>query len=439
MSDHRLLLKFDIDVSTMAVPRVDSPKLHPLEYQQLLEDTDSLLQSLYSVTSPSTNAAQNKKTATEIAKTKADKRRDSYRQRIKVERETLRFQKAELSRKLALLKKQRIEQKAPTILGNSLNAIAWKTIAMRQYEARREAEALRKALRAEVTRRALVIRDIQGVMRKRSRGAHKEVDDLLEAVETKPRSSTRDGTLFNAYFASLETLYGKLDEVFEEAGINSRPASGKMLGGEPARKMHGETPYLENIGVTKVPFNYQRTCEAVWELLSAQHRQDERSDYYGLPCAENAKAFQYCSSLRRENGAVLRLKTHQVSRQYIENSRMVVVWRALSEAAEEFPGLNMDETGWCVIHAPTSDSDCSKDSTSTLVQACIRLTPMYHCKPCGSEQRRKLDQFMELSAKSVAEDNMEIEYMMERLLLDEALSTDGLAVDEEGNLALGGF
>ncbi|KAG6954712.1 hypothetical protein JG688_00012220 [Phytophthora aleatoria] len=271
-------------------------------------------------------------------------------------------------------------------------------------------------------------------MRKRVGGAHKEVDELLEATES--RSRTKDETLFNVYFASLDTLYVKLDEVFEEAGINSTPESTRILGEEPTRKMDGETHYLENVGVTRVPFNYQRTCDAVWELLSAQHRQDERYDYHGLPDAENAKALQYCSSLRQENGGVLRSKTYQVSRRFVENSRVVVVWRAQSEAEEEFPGLNMDETGWCVIHAPSSDSNCSADSTSTLVQACIRLTPMSHYQYGGNEQRGKLDQFMELSVKTVAEDNLEIEYMMERLLLDDALSTDGLVIDEEGNLAL---
>ncbi|KAG3110039.1 hypothetical protein PI125_g10367 [Phytophthora idaei] len=61
---------------------------------------------------------------------------------------------------------------------------------------------------------------------------------------------------------------------------------------------------------------------------------------------------------------------------------------------------------------------------------------MPHYQYGGNEQRGKLDQFMELSVKTVAEDNLEIEYMMERLLLDDALSTDGLVFDEEGNLAL---
>ncbi|KAG3029255.1 hypothetical protein PC121_g5617 [Phytophthora cactorum] len=436
MTDHQFLPSLDFDgfLATQDAPRVDSPKLHHLENQQLLADTDSLLQSLYSATSPTANTGRSRKTAREISKMKADQRRDAYRQRVKVERATLRHQEAELSRRLALLKKRRIEQKSPAILKTSQGAVAWKAIATRQYEKRREAETLHKALRAEVTRRSVTIQDIQCVMQKRVGGAHKEVDELLEATES--RSRTKDETLFNVYFASLDTLYAKLDEVFEEAGINSTPESTRILGEEPTRKMDGETHYLENVGVTRVPFNYQRTCDAVWELLSAQHRQDERYDYHGLPDAENAKALQYCSSLRQENGGVLRSKTYQVSRRFAENSRVVIVWRALSEAEEEFPGLNMDETGWCVIHAPSSDSNCSADSTSTLVQACIRLTPMSHYQYGGNEQRGKLDQFMELSVKTVAEDNLEIEYMMERLLLDDALSTDGLVIDEEGNLAL---
>ncbi|KAF1775235.1 hypothetical protein GQ600_3920 [Phytophthora cactorum] len=185
----------------------------------------------------------------------------------------------------------------------------------------------------------------------------------------------QDETLFNVYFASLDTLYAKLDEVFEEAGILDARVD-KVLGEEPTRKMDGETHYLENVGVTRVPFNYQRTCDAVWELLSAQHRQDERYDYHGLPDAENAKALQYCSSLRHENGG-------------------------------------------CSVRRRLHSSHA-----------------MSHYQYGGNEQRGKLDQFMELSVKTVAEDNLEIEYMMERLLLDDALSTDGLVIDEEGNLAL---
>ncbi|KAF1775229.1 hypothetical protein GQ600_13186 [Phytophthora cactorum] len=412
MTDHQFLPSLDFDgfLATQDAPRVDSPKLHHLENQQLLADTDSLLQSLYSATSPTANTGRSRKTAREIAKMKADQRRDAYRQRVKVERATLRHQEAELSRRLALLKKRRIEQKSPAILKTS--------------QVRREAETLHKALRAEVTRRSVTIQDIQCVMQKRVGGAHKEVDELLEATES--RSRTKDETLFNVYFASLDTLYAKLDEVFEEAGINSTPESTRILGEEPTRKMDGETHYLENVGVTRC---LSTTRGRVTQCGNCCLRSIGKMNGTTTMVYPTQRTQRPCSiaplSDRKTEGCSVRRRTRS------HDGSVVIVWRALSEAEEEFPGLNMDETGWCVIHAPSSDSNCSADSTRHLCR------PAFVSRRCLiTNTRGKLDQFMELSVKTVAEDNLEIEYMMERLLLDDALSTDGLVIDEEGNLAL---
>jgi hypothetical protein len=112
---------------------------------------------------------------------------------------------------------------------------------------------------------------------------------------------------------------------------------------------------------------------------------------------------------------------------------MVVVWRALCEADGEFPGMNSDETGWCIVHSPERDAGFLADPTSTLVQACIRLVPM-HFQDGSAEKEGKVDQFMELLVKTGVEDNQEIERMMERLLLDDALATDGLEIDANGDL-----
>ncbi|KAG2873101.1 hypothetical protein PC118_g24563 [Phytophthora cactorum] len=93
--------------------------------------------------------------------------------------------------------------------------------------------------------------------------------------------------------------------------------------------------------------------------------------------------------------------------------------------------MNSDETGWCIVHSPENDPDFFADPETTLVQACTRMVPMHFQD--GSED--KVDQFVELVVKTGVEDNREIELMLERLLLDDALATDGLEIDEKGNLA----
>lgn len=134
--------------------------------------------------------------------------------------------------------------------------------------------------------------------------------------------------------------------------------------------MNGNTEYFETIGVGRVPFGFQRTCDAVWELLSVPHRQEGRLVYEGLPDPENSLALQFCCPYQRENGEMLKLRTYQVARRYVETNRLVVVWRGLCEADSEFSGMNSDETGWCIVHSPDSNPDLSAESATTLVQAC---------------------------------------------------------------------
>ncbi|EGZ09042.1 hypothetical protein PHYSODRAFT_549705, partial [Phytophthora sojae] len=301
---------------------------------------------------------------------------------------------------------------------------------MRQYESRMEAEALQKRLRAAVNSRAVMIQDLETLLRKRVREVETltSVEDVPELFEKKARLGTKDAMLYNTYFENLDALYEMSGEVFQQVGAT--PTPGGILSGEPKRKMDGDSEYFETMGVGRVPFSFQRTCDAVWELASVPHRQDGRKVYDGLPDPENSLALQFCSPLRRNSGEEFNLRTYHVSRRYIEKERMVVVWRALSEADGEFPGLNSDETGWCIVHAPTNGADPS----TTLVQACIRLVPM-HFQDGNSDKEGKIDQFMELLVKTGVEDNQEIERMMERLLLDDALATDGLEVDENGDLA----
>ncbi|KAG7384938.1 hypothetical protein PHYPSEUDO_002084 [Phytophthora pseudosyringae] len=428
MADDDLLHAVSCFLSTE--DRAAAPlELEEVDSQQLLADTDALL---LSVNQSKTAAKTASKTKKDVAREKAGQRRDAYRRRLKAEWATLRQQDAALSKQLETLQQRKTQEETQSCPTDSLALGAWRAIAMRQYESRTEAQALQRRLQAAVNSRAVLIQDLESVLSKRVREVEKmatvEVPDVLEK---KARLGTRDATLYNTYFQNLDALYERLEEVFEQVGVT--PTAGGILSGEPTRKMHGETEFFETVGVGRVPFSFQRTCDAVWELSSVAHRQEGRRVYDGLPDPDNSMALQFCSPLERENGEVLKLRTYHVARRYVEKNRMVLVWRALCEADGEFPGMNSDETGWCVVHSPESDPDFFADPTTTLVQACIRMVPM-HFQDGSAEKEGKVDQFMELLVKTGVEDNREIDRMMERLLLDDALATDGLEIDADGNL-----
>ncbi|KAG2869685.1 hypothetical protein PC115_g25352, partial [Phytophthora cactorum] len=145
-----------------------------------------------------------------------------------------------------------------------------------------EAETLRKRLQAAVNSQAVMIQDLENVLKKTVREVEKLTTvELPEILEKKARLGSKDATLYGTYFENLDALYERLDEVFKEVGVT--PTPGGILSGEPIRKMNCETEYFETIGVGRVPFNFQRTCDAVWELLSVPHRQEGRRVYDGLP------------------------------------------------------------------------------------------------------------------------------------------------------------
>ncbi|KAJ8566426.1 hypothetical protein ON010_g6696 [Phytophthora cinnamomi] len=351
---------------------VNGLELQDLDSQQLLADTDALL--LPNKGSP---------------RRKAGQRRDAYRKCQKEERAILQVQDAELSRQLAKLqqfKRQEATQSAP---GDTLALGAWKAIAIRQYESRMESEALQKRLRAAVNNRALMIQDLDTLLRKRMREVEKltSVEGDSDLYKKKTRLGTKDAMLYKIYFENLDALYERIDEVFQEVGVTPTPGG----------------------------------------ILS---RDDwEREEYYGFLDQENSLALKYSAPHQNRNGEVFNLATCHVARRYVEKTRMVMVWRALCEADEGFPGLNSDETGSAVVHAPTSGAH---DPTTTLVQACIRIVRM-HFHDGSSEKEGKADQFMELPVKTGVEDNEELGRMMEKLLLDDALATEGL-FDKNGDL-----
>ncbi|KAG1692553.1 hypothetical protein DVH05_025305 [Phytophthora capsici] len=420
MADDALLR----DVNSFLSSHSTDVDLEEVDSQQLIADTDALLNSL----PPSTK--KQLKTREEIAREKAGQRRDAYRRRLKVEWATLRQQDAELSARLEKLKRCKAQEETQSSPSDSLALGAWRAIAMRQYESRMEAEALQKKLQDAVNCRAVMIQDLENVLRKRVREVEKmSTLEVPEVLEKKARLGTKDAMLYNTYFENLDALYERLEEIFKEIG--EVPTPGGILSGTPTKKMEGDTEYFETVGVDKVPFSYQRTCESVWELASVPHRQEGRRVYDGLPDPENSFALQFCSPLQKDNGEVIKLRTYHVARRYVEKNRMVLVWRDLCEVDGEFPGLNSDETGWAIIHAPTS-SDLLEDPT-TLVQACVRFVPM-HFQDCSHEMKGTVDQFVDLVMKTGEEDYREIDRMMERLLLDDALATDGLEIDGDGNL-----
>ncbi|OWZ09016.1 hypothetical protein PHMEG_00018346 [Phytophthora megakarya] len=297
---------------------------------------------------------------------------------------------------------------------------------MRQHEKRIESISLQKYLQSAVQSQSVVIQDLQNILKRRLQCEPKlSIPDVI--LWNRSTMNMKDAMFYKTYFDSLSILYGKLDEVFKEVGFNLTQE--RIFAGVPMRKKDGETEYYEKKWVGTVPFTYGRTCDAVWALAAAPHRQDQRCQYDDLQDAEDSIGVKYYVTVQNNRETII-IRNYQVAKRYVEESRMVVVWRALSDASEDFPGITQDETGWCIVHIPSRNAT---DQGNTLVQACIRLTPM-HFRSNDASMTRMVAEFMELSMKLGMDDSLEIQRMIASLLLEEALYSDELDFDDSGIL-----
>ncbi|KAG1712575.1 hypothetical protein DVH05_000317 [Phytophthora capsici] len=390
-----------------------APTLPATERRQLTERTDIANATLHHVheglnTSLPLDEAERRRLLRNI---KTGKRRDAYRKRLKQEWNTLRKEEVELTAKLEELQRRR------RIDHGGVAYSAWRTIAMRQLEGRVIAGAQQEKLRTAVKRRREFLREVEDSLQKRL----KAVEDARGTEYNSSRHEHTDDYLFEAYLNELDAIYAKTDAVFQSSEMT--PRTGPFLSTIPPSKREGDTEYLENVGVLYAPFDFERTCLAVWEVTHQSYRQLDRQEYT-TGTVNNTIAVRFRVESKLETGGMVSMSTHFVSRRYVEADRTVIVWRELWEGEGEFEGMHSDETGWCIIH-PGDDVDTGRASptdeagtVATVIKTCVRLVPMHFsfnvsCKP-------DFDRFAEVLVTSGKEDNQQVERMMERMQLGDA-------------------
>ncbi|KAG2963143.1 hypothetical protein PC120_g27569 [Phytophthora cactorum] len=130
----------------------------------------------------------------------------------------------------------------------------------------------------------------------------------------------------------------------------------------PEHKRDGDVEYIDRLDVLLIPFSSEQTCDTMWQSM-------------------------------------IRL--------YLEEERMVVVWRALSEGEGEFTGIHSDETGWSVVRP----NDADEPLLRVVMQTFVRFIPMDITKTSSDAVGGY--QFTKFVVSSVEEDGAEIARMMD--------------------------
>jgi hypothetical protein len=351
-----------------------------------------------------------------IRNAKAGKRRDAYRKRLKEERTTLQGQKVALATRL-----EELQQRHRAHSGGKARA-AWRAIAMRQLEGRHAAETQQQKLKRAVKRRRELMQDVEDTLRKRLREVEEDARGRTSRLIKKTRVQPSDDRLFEAYLDELDAVYATTDAVFESC--ETVPTAGPFLTSKPPMRRDGNIEYFENMGLLCVPFDYERACLALWEATRQPYRQLDREEYGGVEDTQNTIAVRFRVECRLQTGGLVSLQTHFVSRRYVEENRTVVIWRELWEGEGEFEGMHSDETGWCIVQSGGNDTGATTHGPAradgSVIRTCVRLVPMYFSANVSCHP--DFDPFTEVLVTSGKEDNHQVEQMMEKMQLGDALA-----------------
>ncbi|ETP39273.1 hypothetical protein F442_13257 [Phytophthora nicotianae P10297] len=343
------------------------------------------------------------------------KRRDAYRKRLKEEWQTLRCEEMELTERLKQMQYRRKRDQG------GMAHSRWRAMALRQLEGRRIAEAQQERLNTAVKRRRELIQDVEDMIRKRL----KETEQANGENSCHYKKTGRefvDERLLGAYLDELDAIYARTDAVFQ--CCETEPKIGPYLNSPPLKKREGDTEYFENVGVLHVPFDFKRTWLAVWDITHQSYRQLDREEFNGVD-DENTIATRFRVKCRLQTGGFVSIWIHFVARRYIEEDRAVTIWRELWEGEGEFLGMQSDETGWCVIQSrECREENFDKAGKFATIKTCVRLVPI-HFSPNVS-CHPDFAKFTEVLVTSGKEDNLQVEQMMERLQLSDAVDVVAL-------------
>ncbi|RLN80925.1 hypothetical protein BBJ28_00003395 [Nothophytophthora sp. Chile5] len=353
----------------------------------------------------------------EVQSAQAAKRRLEYREKVKDEWRSLQQEESALSAEL--LKLQRARAEAKKLQESSLALSVWRAIATRQMEGRLVAEAQHRRLETAVENRAKVIQEVGSMLHERLYGSGAALptgNGTLEQQSTI-RLEPDDTALYEDYLQDLAGIYAQTDEVFRLCGVEDTPEASFRR--EPKRRRDGELEFFENLDVLLIPFDYQKTCSAMWQAMTLVYRQKDRQHYEGVTDPDNTMAVKFRFQCPGEADERVEMVVRFVMRRYVEANRLVIVWRALSEGEGEYAGMHSDETGWCVVR-PLDTNASDSVELPTVMQTFIRFVPMNFAS--GASGERNADQFTKLVVISGEEDGLEVARMMESLLLDDSHS-----------------
>ncbi|KAJ8523915.1 hypothetical protein ON010_g17203 [Phytophthora cinnamomi] len=161
-------------------------------------------------------------------------------------------------------------------------------------------------------------------------------------------------------------------------------------------------------------YSFEETWQSTWMFSNHIHRQCDREEFVEFEDPETTHAAKFRVTCRLPNGKYASLKQRIITRRFMEDDRVVIVWKSFIAGDGSLRGIQTDETGWGIIRP-------SLTGQGTMMQVCVKHVPLHlnGCCPASEPVMSKYNNVLENVAK---ESDREITSGAESLLLEDALT-----------------
>ncbi|KAL4088072.1 hypothetical protein PRIC1_012505 [Phytophthora ramorum] len=301
----------------------------------------------------------------------------------------------------------------------------WKEMASHQLEQRLKSERENRRLKAVLEGQIKIGKSLAKLLE-----AHSTTQPMESCVYGPQRTrrlhtSAPDRTgpgIFAELMAGVDDSYREVDDVFRANGLEEMESSfsdAKMREGP-------DGVYMEIFANKVLPFKVSATGTAAWKYFakSMEHmpfRFFYQKDPQNLETTDDTVVESFGMELIHTNGTQADFRVKQILRRYVEEDRVVIVWRSLIDPVQfsgaPLRGAEFREKGYIVVRRPRGMA-----SNFALLQTCYLIhpeTPVHSLSEDGAITGALTDFVLSGTAANIAAGHQ----MIENILFNEAMKT----------------
>ncbi|OWZ20309.1 hypothetical protein PHMEG_0005297 [Phytophthora megakarya] len=291
-------------------------------------------------------------------------RRRKQRQRIKDELESLRQMDDVLTLQLKKLKFRR-ETRSSRAGQYSIE----KETALIHREERLKSEAEQRRLTTTMRIQASYIANLRRLFHPHQGSAafHNALQGSVVNGATHFQHGDTDAPLFTSLLQKVDSCYAHFDNIMNSCGIVTMPLG--VVNTKHWREENGELDFYQHLHKFELPSELEASDQYCWKAINFPQYRVDRVDYGGFGDAENTVAIKHRMVRTLATGITFSVLQRVVARRFIEQGRIVCIWKTYTEGEGIFHGMHSNRTGWSCIRPLAGRS-------GTLGEVCVRLFPV---------------------------------------------------------------